>query len=107
TSAMLATLAAGRFATRVPGLRRIPMIEVVLAGQVLLLARQHLERLTPRERRRIIVLIRDCRGLIHHLSDRERAELQELVAKVEPRLFAETALRTLSPMPVPKRVTRR
>jgi len=106
-SATLVMLAAGQFVGRVPGLRRVPLLKVVVLGQVMLLAREHFERLTPRERRRVVVLVRDCRGRVDQLSSRDRAELQELISKVEPRLFAEAAMRTLSPMPLPGRVTRR
>lgn len=102
-SAALVTVAARRF----PGLRRLPLLEIVLVGQVVMLAREHLERLTPRERHRIVVLLRDCRGRVGHLPEDQRAELQALIAKVEPRLFAETATRTLSPLPLLGRVTRR
>lgn len=106
-SAALVTLGASRLAARIPGLRRLPMMEIVLAGQVILLAREHLERLTPRERHRVVVLIRESHGHPSRLSERDRAELKALLAKLEPRLFAETALRTLSPLPIPRAITRR
>ena len=106
-SAALLALTVGRMAARVPGLRRVPWIEVVLAGQVLLLAREHLERLTPSERHRVVVLVRECHGRASRLPERDRAELNALIAKVEPRLFAETAARTLSPLPLPNSVMRR
>lgn len=106
-SATLAALTVGRMATRIPGLRRLPVIEIVLAGQVLLLAREHLERLTPRERHRVVVLVRACHGRVSRLSARDRDELRGLIAKVEPRLFAETAVRTLSPLPLPGTIRRR
>jgi hypothetical protein len=106
-SATLMTLAAGQFAGRVPGLRRVPMLQVIVLGQMVLLARDHLERLTPRERHRVVVLVRGCKGRVSQLSDNERLELQTLIGKIEPRLFAETAARTLSPLPLPGRVRRR
>ncbi len=106
-SAALLMLAAGQFVGRVPGLRRVPLLQVIVASQVLLLARDHLERLTPRERHRVVVLIRDCKGRVGNLSAGERAELYSLIQKVEPRMFAETAMRTLSPLPLPGKVRRR
>lgn len=106
-SATVVAVTVGRMASRVPGLRRVPVFEIVLAGQVLLLAREHLERLTPSERHRVVVLIRKSHGRVNRLPARERDELQTLIAKVEPRLFAETAVRTLSPLPLPGRVRRR
>jgi hypothetical protein len=105
-SAALVTLGAVRLAARVPGLKKLPMLEIILAGQVLLLAREHFERLSPRERHRIIVLLKSCNGRVAQLSERDRAELGDLIRKVEPRLFAESALRTLSPLPVPNSAVR-
>lgn len=105
-SAALVTLGAARLAARVPGLRRLPMLEIVLAGQVTLLAREHFERLTPRERHRIFVLLKSCHGRIAQLSEPDRAELSALITKIEPRLFAESALRTLSPLPLPNSTVR-
>ena len=105
-SAALVTLGAARLAARVPGLRRLPMLEIVLAGQVTLLAREHFERLTPRERHRIFVLLKSCHGRIAQLSEPDGAELSALITKIEPRLFAESALRTLSPLPLPNSTVR-
>jgi len=107
TSAAMATMAAGKLASRVPGVRRLPMLQIILVGQVVLLAREHLERLTPRERHRVVVLIRECHGRVDRLPPGERSELRTLVSKVDPRLFAETAVRTLSPLPLPGKIKRR
>jgi hypothetical protein len=106
-SSVLVALASGRAIKRVPGLRHVPVLQILIAGQVLLLARDHLGQLTPSERHRAMVLIRDCRGRVDRLPDLERAELRTLIAKMEPRVFAATAARTVSPLPVPKRFTRR
>jgi hypothetical protein len=91
----------GTVAGRVPGLRRIPMMRLLLLGDVALLLKDHVQRLTPAERRRLVVLIRDARGRPGKLSADERAELERLIAKVEPLLFATTAARKLSPIPFP------
>ncbi len=62
-------------------------------------------RLTPDERRRLYRLMRTARGRPSSLSDRERDELSDLVAKLEPRLLAGEAASRLSPVPIPKRIT--
>ena len=77
---------------------------LLLAGEVVLLARNHIERLEPRERRRLVVLMREAHGRPRNLSERQRQELQELIAKAEPKLFAQEAAAKLSPVPLPKRL---
>lgn len=97
------TRVVGRAAERMPVLRRLPVMRLLLLGQVVLLARDHIERLTPNERRRLVVLMRDARGRPSNLSNRERDELQALIAKADPKLFASAAAETLSPVPLPDR----
>lgn len=63
-------------------------------------------RLTPAERQRLIGLVRSARGRPSRLSAADRDELAELVAKLEPRLLAGQAVDRISPVPLPKRVTR-
>ena len=58
-----------------------------MVGELLLLAREHLHKLEPQERRRIIELVRRGRGRPRNLSERERRELARLLDKAEPRLF--------------------
>lgn len=93
----------GLIAQKTPGIRRVPVMYLLLAGELALIARNHLELLEPRERRRLVVLMRDARGRPSKLSERERRELQDLIAKVEPKLFAQEAAVKLSPVRVPKR----
>ena len=81
-------VAVARAAQRLPGLRRLPLARLVLLAEVAMLAKAHYERLTPTERRRLVVLVRDARGMPQNLSERERRELEKLVAKVEPKVFA-------------------
>lgn len=88
----LMNVAAARAAERLPGLRRLPLAKLVLLGEVAVLAKAHFERLTPAERRRIVLLLRDARGLPRNLPDRQRRELEKLVAKVEPKVFASQAV---------------
>jgi len=89
--------------TRVPGLRRLPMLKLLAIAEIAMLARDHLGRLEPHERRRLVELVRKGRGRRDSLPEEERAELAALVAKAEPRLFAGLAADKLSPVPLPKR----
>ena len=89
---------------RIPGLRRLPVFKLLAIGEVVLLARSHLRKLTPDERRRFVALMREGRGRPSNLSQRERDELGALVAKAEPRLLAGTIAQKLSPVPLPRRL---
>ena len=93
-------LAVARVAERLPVLKRLPLVRLVILGEVIMLAREHYERLTPQERRRLVVLIRDARGRPSALSARHRRELEGLIAKAEPKAFAKTAAEKLSPVPI-------
>jgi hypothetical protein len=97
---------AARVAGRLPGLKRLPVMKLLMLGEVIVLARDHIERLTPQERRRLVVLIREGRGRRENLPSRDRDELEALIAKAEPRLFAAAAVDKLSPIPLPKRLLR-
>jgi hypothetical protein len=79
-------------------LRGFPVARLIALGELVLLARAHVTRLTPQERRRVLELVRDGRGRPSRLSRRERMELAGLVAKAEPRLFARNAVKKLSPL---------
>jgi hypothetical protein len=92
-------------ATRVPGLRRLPVFKLIAIAEIALLARSHVARLEPTERRRMVDLLRKGRGRTTNLSTGERDEFQRLVAKTEPRLFAGVAADKLSPVPLPRRIT--
>jgi hypothetical protein len=69
-----------------------------------LLAWRHLARLERPERVRLITLLARSRARAGRLTGAERRELAALLARLQPRLFFGTALRRLSPVPVPKRV---
>jgi hypothetical protein len=92
-------------AGRVPGLRRLPVLKLLAVGEIALLARSHIRRLTPTERHRLIELMKKGRGRPKNLSSSEREELEGLIAKTEPRLFAGLAADKLSPLPLPRRLT--
>ena len=92
-----------RAATRIPGVRRLPVFRLLAIGEIALLARDHVSKLDPAERRRLLTLVRKGKGRTRDLSLEERDELQRLVAKAEPRLFVGTAADKLSPVPLPRR----
>ncbi len=92
----------GRATKRIPVLKRVPVLRLLVIGEVAMLAHSHIVRLTPSERRRLVVLMRDARGRPQTLSSRERDEFEALIAKVEPKLFAAGAAQKLSPVPLPR-----
>lgn len=94
---------AARVAERLPVLKRLPLVRLLMLADVVLLAREHVERLTPAERRRLVLLTREARGRKRNLSGREREELEALIAKADPKLFAAEAAELLSPVPLPRR----
>jgi hypothetical protein len=96
--------AVGRAPGRVPGLRRIPLIQLLSAAELAMLARDHLTRLTPLERRRFLSLIRIGRGRRSRLTEDERDELEGLLLKLQPRLLVGEAIHRLSPLPLPRRL---
>jgi hypothetical protein len=94
----LMNIAVARAAQRLPGLRRVPLARLVLLGELAMLAKIHFERLSPAERRRLVLLLRNARGWPQNLSEREQRELKKLVAKVEPRAFATEAVERFTPV---------
>jgi hypothetical protein len=100
-----ATTAIAHGVSRIPGLKRLPVLKVLAIGEIALLARTHLTKLTADERRRFVALMRQGRGRPSRLSAAERDELQTLVAKAEPRIFAGEVADKLSPVPLPRRLT--
>jgi len=98
------TRSVGRAAGRVPGVRRIPVLKLLVAAELAMLARDHITRLSPYERRRLFQLVRLGRGRRRNLTDDERDELEALIAKMEPRLLIGLAMDKLSPVHLPRRV---
>jgi hypothetical protein len=101
-----ATHAIAQGVNRVPGLKRLPVLKLIVIGEIALLARAHVTKLTATERRRLVELVRKGRGRPSKLSPGERDELSALVAKAEPRLFAGSIADKLSPVPLPRRLVR-
>jgi hypothetical protein len=98
------TTSLGVATRRVPGLRRVPVVALVSAAEVALLARDHLMRLTPEERRRLVALVRAGRGRPSRLSNAQRRELAALLDKLEARALFGDAVTRLSPVPLPRRL---
>jgi hypothetical protein len=92
-----------RASRRLPFVRRIPILKLLFIAELALVAGRHVQHLTPDERRRLAALVRKGRGL----SPSEREELRELVAKLDARAFAGSVVDRLSPLPLPRRLTRR
>jgi tellurite resistance protein len=62
---------------------------LLAAAEVVLAIRNHIsDRLSEKERRRMLEIVRSSKGRPSNLSDRERKELRALLAKVEPRELA-------------------
>jgi hypothetical protein len=68
---------------------------LLAAAEVVVTIRNHLtDRLSERERRRLVEIVRSSRGRPSNLDDRERRELQQLLGKVEPRELLRTVARS-------------
>lgn len=87
-----------------PGLRAIPVVKLLAAAELALLARDHLARLSSPERRRLVTLVRVGRGRRSRLTDAERDELEGLLIKLQPRLLVGEAINRMSPLPLPRRL---
>jgi hypothetical protein len=94
----LMNVAVARAAERLPMLRRVPLARLVILAELAMLAKEHYERLTPQERRRLVLLLREAGGRPSNLTDRQRRELEKLIAKVDPKLFASNAFERFSPV---------
>jgi tellurite resistance protein len=58
---------------------------LLAAAEVVVAVRNHVtDRLTARERQRMLQIVRSSKGRPANLSDRERKELRALLGKVEP-----------------------
>ena len=94
----------GRVTRRVPGLRRVPVVMLISAAELALVARDHLMLLTPAERRRLITLVRVGRGRRDRLTAAERRELELLMGKLQARRFMGDAITRVSPVRLPRRL---
>jgi hypothetical protein len=81
-----------------------PVLRLLLAAEVALMAKGQIAKLNGAQRRRLVALVRKARGRPSSLAETERQELGALLATLEPRLFIGSAVRRLSPVPLPKRL---
>jgi hypothetical protein len=81
--------------------KAFPLARMLLIGELAVLAGRHIARLDAGERSRLLFLLRKGRGRPGALDDGERAELFELIARVDPQAFVGTAALRISPVPVP------
>src|SRR5437588_9569072 len=96
-----------RTLARAGALRRLPVARLLALAELAVLAREHMNRLEPDERRRLAELVRQGRGRPRSLSAKERRELSALVAKIEPRVFVHRAVEKVTGVPVPGRGRRK
>lgn len=97
----LSTQLIGRVAQRVPGLRALPVVRLIMAAEVLVIGKHHFDRITPDERGQVIRLVAKAKGRPKNLSEPEQVELTRIVEKLEPRLFLAEATDRMSPIGVP------
>jgi hypothetical protein len=79
-------------------LKRIPFFRILAIAQVAMLVGEHVRKLSPRERRRLLALVRKARGRPGNLRPSEREELRSLVGKLEPGAFARNAASRAAPL---------
>jgi hypothetical protein len=84
--------------------RGVPVLALLSAAEVAVIARTHLRKLDGAQRRRLLELLRKAHGRPGALAKDERDELAAIVALLEPRVFLGSAADKLSPVPVPKRL---
>ncbi len=89
-----------RTLSRASALRKLPLLRLLALAEVIVVAREHINKLEPDERRRLVELIRRGRARPSNLSARERRELSALVAKAEPREFVSRAVEKIAGMPL-------
>jgi hypothetical protein len=80
------------------------VVKLLAMAEITLLAHDHLVRLSPAERRRLVALVRIGRGRRRRLTAREREELEGLLVKLGPRELLGDAADRLSPVPLPRRL---
>ena len=79
----------------------MPVARLLVAAEVLLLARRHVVKLDAQDRRRLLELVRRGRGRRRNLTERERRELSRLLLKAEPREFVSSAMKKVVGVPLP------
>jgi hypothetical protein len=68
---------------------------MLAAAEVVIAVRNHVNtRLSEKDRRRMVEIVRSSKGRPSNLSERQRRELRSLLAQVEPRELAKTVATT-------------
>jgi hypothetical protein len=80
-------------------LKKMPLFRLIAIAKTALLARRHLRRLDPNDRRRLLELVRKGR----RMRPGERDELRTILAKLGPREFAYATADAFSPVKRPRR----
>jgi hypothetical protein len=75
---------------RMTPLMRVRAVPWSIVFQLAMTARKHWKRLDPKDRTRLGELIKKSQGLPNRLTAKERNEVRELVAKLEPAAFAKS-----------------
>lgn len=86
--------------SRAGALRKIPLVRMVALAEVIVLANEHVHKLTQQERHRLVELVKRGRARPSHLSARERRELRGLLAKAEPKQFVSRAMLKVTGIPL-------
>jgi hypothetical protein len=86
--------------------RGVPVMRLLAAAEVAMLAKEHLAQLDSAQRSRLLALVRKAHGRPSALSDDEREELARLLARLEPRRLVADAADKVSPVPLPERLLR-
>lgn len=84
-----ATRTAGRFS---------PWARAIAAGEIAIMAKRHVDKLAPGERRELRSLLAKSRGRRGNLTAGERNRLMALVRKLEPGVFARSAAKSAVPL---------
>jgi hypothetical protein len=94
----IAKLGGGHAAKRI-----LPWMWPVYVARSAFAAAGHVgDRLTPRQRERVLYLLRRSRGRPANLTAKQRDELKRLLEKVEPFGIVQAIAAELSPLPWPK-----
>jgi hypothetical protein len=83
--------------------KRVPALKFLVLGDLAMLARRHLNQLTPEERRRFGTLVGQA-ARRRPLSAAERDELSKLASKLDGRALAGGVADAFSPVPLPRRL---
>jgi enhancing lycopene biosynthesis protein 2 len=68
---------------------------LLATAEVVMAVKNHVtDRLSSKERNRIVEIVRSSKGRPSNLSNRERAELQAMLVKVEPRELVKKVARS-------------